>query len=287
MTVRRTRAAALVALLALALLSGCGGFGSTEPLTTDRTITSYVALGDGFAAAPYTGRTSAKDGCLRSSANYAAQVAKTLGVTAFKDVSCVGATTKAITHPFRPAGASKPVRAQIDAVGPNTDLVTISIGIENSNLVGNVFRICVALPCGNEVPLVNFKDILPAISKSMTSVIRDVTTRAPHAYVVVVGYPELLPFANGCKTMPKMDATQWYWASQIWPQFSTAVGSSARQAGAAFVDVRKLTGAHPPCSKEPWVNGGASVAGRSVAYHPKADEQQVVAQAIADQVKTR
>lgn len=287
MTVRRTRATALVVLAGLALLSGCGGFGSNEPLTTDRAITSYAALGDGFAAAPYTGRTTAKDGCLRSNANYASLVAKTLGVTTFKDVSCVGATTKAITSPFRPAGASKAVHAQLDAIGPDTDLVTVSIGIMNTGLLYDIFRICVALPCGDRVPAVKYQDLLPAISSSMTSAIRAITAKAPQAYVVVVGYPELLPFEKNCASVPAMNETQLYYTTKVWQLFSSAVGSAARQAGAAYIDVRKLSEVHAPCTQDPWVNSATSVPGKSVAFHPKAAEQRAVAQAIAAQVKTR
>lgn len=288
MTTTRTRAAGLAMVAALTLvLSSCGGFGSNEPKTIDTAITSYVALGDGFAAAPYVGRTTAKDGCLRSELNYPTQVATALGVTDFKDVSCVGATTKAITDPFRPAGTKRDVKAQIDAISKDTDLVTIGIGIEDGGLLDSMFRICAALPCTGLVPANKFKDLLPQIAADMTSVIREITARAPQAYVVVVGYPELLPFDNDCKALPKMDDDQWQYTKYVWEQFTTQVGSSARQAGAAYLDVLKLSESHAPCTKQPWVNGSRSVKGKSVAYHPKPLEQQAVAQAIADQVRTR
>lgn len=288
MTTTRTRAAGLAMVAALALvLSSCGGFGSSEPKTIDTAIRSYVALGDGFAAAPYVGRTTAKDGCQRAELNYPSQVATALGVTAFKDVSCVGATTKAITDPFRPAGAKRDVKAQIDAISKDTDLVTIGIGIEDGGLLDSMFRICAALPCTGLVPANKFKDLLPQIAADMTSVIREITTRAPQAYVVVVGYPELLPFDNDCKALPKMDDTQWSYANRAWRQFSTTVGSSARQAGAAYVDVRRLSEEHAPCSEHPWVNTDAAVPGKSFAYHPKALEQRAVAEAVVAQVRTR
>lgn len=290
MTARRTRAAGLAIVAALALiLSGCGagGFGGKEPQTLDTAIRSYVALGDGFAAAPYTGRTTSKDGCLRSSANYPTRLAAALGITDFKDVSCVGATTKAITDPFRPPGAARSVKAQLAAVGPDTDLVTVTVGIMNDNLLNTMFRVCVALPCGDLVPASEYIETLPAIAKSITSAVRAVTAKAPSAYVVVVGYPELLPFARNCRSVPRMNETQLFYATKVWQQFTTAVGSAARQAGAAYVDVQRLSETHAPCTKDPWVNGQTSVKGSRVGYHPKAAEQQAVAAAIAAQVATR
>ncbi|MFL6171972.1 MAG: SGNH/GDSL hydrolase family protein [Marmoricola sp.] len=290
MTSSRTRAAGMALVAALSLvLSGCGagGFGGKEPANLDTSIKSYVALGDGFAAAPYVGRTTSKDGCLRSELNYPQQVATALGVTDFKDVSCLGATTKAITDSYRPPGAKRDVKAQLDAVTKDTELVTITVGLSDGNLLNSIFRICTAAPCGNEVIAKKVVDQLNQISTDLPATIRAVVAKAPQAYVVVVGYPELMPLENGCKTLPRMNDDQWSYANLAWDRFTTAVGSAARQAGATFVDVQRLSADHPPCSKHPWVSGGTSVKGKSVAYHPKPLEQQAVATAVADQVKTR
>ena len=291
MTAPRARAAAGLALLAVLapLLSACGsgGFGGKQPESLDTSITRYVALGDGFAAAPYVGRTTDEDGCLRAELNYPQQVATSLGVPDFKDVSCVGATTKAVTGPFRPPGAKKDVAAQLDAVTPDTDLVTISIGIMNSSLLTGMFDICVAQPCGTKVLPKDLVDQLNQLTTDLPATIRAITDKAPQAYVVVVGYPELLPFVRDCKALPKMDDTQWSYANRAWRQFSTTVGSSARQAGAAYVDVRRLSEEHAPCSEHPWVNTDAAVPGKSFAYHPKALEQSAVAEAVVGQVRTR
>ena len=288
MTAARTRAAglALVAVLAL-LLSGCGGFGSKEPKTLDTAIKSYVALGDGFAAAPYAGNTTSKDGCLRAELDYPQQVATALGVTDFKDVSCVGATTKAITDSYRPPGAKRSVKAQLDAVSRDTDLVTITVGLSDGNLLNSLFRICTATPCGNQVLAKDVVDQLNRIATALPATIRAVVTKAPQAYVVVVGYPELMPFENGCKKLPTMNDDQWSYANLAWDRFTTTVGSAARQAGAAFVDVQRLSADHPPCSKEPWVHGATAVKGKSLAYHPTPAEQQVVGTAVVQQVNTR
>lgn len=291
MTVRRSRAVGLplVAALAALLLSACGagGFGSKEPTTLNTAIASYVAIGDGFTAAPYVGRTTAADGCLRSDGNYPQQVASALGVADFRDVSCVGATTKAVTDTFKPAGAKKSVKAQLDAVTKDTQLVTIGIGIQDGGFLNSLFHLCVSTVCGSNVPAGTVKSQLATIGRELTDVIRDVTARAPGAYVVVVGYPELMPLDQDCATMPKMDDTQFFYTNQGWDQFTTSVGSAARQAGATYVDVRRLTANHGPCSDEPWVNGAKGIKGKALAYHPKAPEQKAVAEAVLATVRTR
>ena len=131
------------------LLAACGGGfgGSGSPDTPDRTIHSYVALGDGFTAAPYTGDTEHDDGCLRSAVNYPALVAEELGVIKVHDVSCTGATTKALTTKVRPARGNRSVPAQLDAVDKDTDLVSIGIGIEDHDLLAHMFEVCLARPC--------------------------------------------------------------------------------------------------------------------------------------------
>lgn len=287
MTRPRSRAAAglLVALLAGAL-SACGGFGTKEPQTLDTTIRSYVALGDGFAAAPYAGKATSNDGCLRTAGGYPQKVATSLAVADFKNVSCVGASTRAITGRYVPPGA-KAVPAQIDAVTKDTDLVTITVGISDHNLIYGMFNICPATPCGPKVIANDLAAQLKKLSTELPATIRAVTARAPHAYVVVVGYPELMPFENGCKALPKMNASQWFYSNQAWRSFTGTVSSAARQAGAAFVDAQRLSAAHPPCTDDPWVNGATSVKGRSVGFHPKAVEEQAVAQAVLAQVRTR
>lgn len=287
-TLTRATGLAVVSLLA-AVVSACGagGFGSKAPATLSTKVTSYVALGDGFAAAPYVGRSTSQDGCLRSELNYPRQVASTLGVADFKDVSCVGATTAAITDAFRPPGATKDVPAQLDALGPDTDLVTVSVGIMNDRLLTTMFDICVALPCGTKVAAKDLVAHLDELADDLPATIRKITAKAPGAFVVVVGYPELLPIEKGCALLPAMNDTQWSYANLAWERFSSEVGSAARQAGATYVDVRKLTGAHAPCSDQPWVNGARAAKGKSFAYHPKAREQAAVAAAVAAQVRAR
>ena len=188
------RAAGLLTALSLAvLLTACGrgGFGSEPPPTPDRPIRSYVALGDTFTAAPGVGTTTDADGCKRSDANYPALLAQSLGLDRVEDVSCAGATTTSLTDRVRPARHAPEVPPQLDAVGRDTDLVTIGIGLADRDLLANAFRVCAAVPCGDKVTAETVLGAVDEALRALAAAVREVQDRAPDAYVVLVGYPYL------------------------------------------------------------------------------------------------
>ncbi|RZI79153.1 MAG: hypothetical protein EOO67_20845, partial [Microbacterium sp.] len=170
----RTITAALVA--SLALVSGCGAGGfdnkaperSTGPVTFD----SYVAIGDGFASGPYLGKDVSTSGCLRSADNYPTQVARALSVGTVTDVTCVGATTQDLTAISTAPGSKKKLAPQLDAVTKDTDLVTLGIGIEDNGLLQDMFHVCQAEPCGNDVLGPPLAKQLDAFSSAISSTVR-------------------------------------------------------------------------------------------------------------------
>lgn len=279
--------AAGLPLLAVALIlttAGCGGFGKVEAPALATPLQSYVALGDGFAAGPYVGQTP-QGGCLRGSDNYPAQVAKALKITKFTDVTCTGATTSSLTHSSRVGKGTLP--AQIDAISATTDLISVNAGIMDHDLVSTMFRDCVALPCGSALAGQVFIDDLKALGTSLTAALRTIQNKAPKAFLVVVGYPQLMPAQKSCAKLPAMSAAQLNAANIVLRQLNADVLSSARQTGATFVDLADLSADHTACSAVPWVNGKAGVPGHSIAYHPLAAEQAAVATAVATAVRGR
>ncbi|MCW2784379.1 MAG: hydrolase family protein [Marmoricola sp.] len=282
------RTAGLLALLCLLAVAatGCGGFGSTEAAAPDRPLRSYVAIGDGFAAAPYTGPTS-KDGCLRSSKNYPALVAQDLKITDVTDVTCTGATTSALGNRSKPAFGTHALAPQLDAVKADTALVTVNIGIEDHGLLGGMFHVCLSLPCGKNISAKPLLADLEAFGTTLTAALRTIQDKSPQAYIVVVGYPQLMPSDKSCAALPAMAAAQLDAANLVLTRINSQVQSSARQTGASFVDLSTITGDHTACSPQPWVHGKTSVPGKSVAFHPVEAEQQAVADAVAAQVRSR
>jgi hypothetical protein len=287
---RRVTVALLPVLAAFLVLTGCGagGFGKANPTAPKTSISDYVALGDGFAAGPDLGRVTDRS-CQRTADNYPAQVAKLVAVNTVKDVSCTGAGTRALTNSFRSPITHKELAAQLDSVTSRTDLVTLGIGLADRGLLEDMFRICVALPCGPDV--VSPKPIITQLKlygQDLTNAVRTIQDKAPAAVIVLVGYPQLMPPASsgGCKELPKVASAQLDAAHLVLQQINDSIRSAAQQTGASYVDVAALSQNHTACDSVPWVNGFRPKNGAQ-PYHPLAAEQKAVAEAIAAQVRAR
>lgn len=288
MTATRTRVGAVLLLAALSLLSACGGgFNGQASQRSSGPVSfaHYVALGDGFAAAPYLGRDTSGNGCLRSPNNYPAQVARSLKVGTITDVTCVGATTKDLTSTSTPPRSAKKLAAQLDAVHQDTDLVTIGIGIEDNNLLQGMFHICSAEPCGSQTLFPVLSKQLDAYGAEIAAAIRTIQDVAANPTIVIVGYPQLMPAAGLCSALPAITELQLGYSSKILDLVNSFLRSAAGQTGASYIDVASLSRDKTACSKTPWVSGAKTVAGRSRAFHPVQAEQDAVARAILDQVR--
>ena len=284
------RAAGLLTALSLAvLLTACGrgGFGSEPPPTPDRPIRSYVALGDTFTAAPGVGTTTDADGCKRSDANYPALLAQSLGLDRVEDVSCAGATTTSLTDRVRPARHAPEVPPQLDAVDRDTDLVTIGIGLADRDLLANAFRVCAAVPCGDKVTAETVLGAVDEAFRALAAAVREVQDRAPDAYVVLVGYPQITPDSGSCDALPKVDDVHLRAANLLLENVDHQIRSVARQTGAAYADVTTPSLGHELCSDDPWVTGGPVGRHGALSYRPVAAEQAAVADIIAELVKSR
>jgi hypothetical protein len=102
----------------------------------------YVALGDSYTAAPLRPKPERIRGCLRGKHNYPRLVAEALEDTELVDVSCSGASTDSMfgKQAFDGVDDSRP--PQLDAVTPDTDLVTVSIGANDFGLFSSMILVC-------------------------------------------------------------------------------------------------------------------------------------------------
>lgn len=310
-----------VAALTLATLSGCwssdadqptdaaessspgsgGSGGSDRPgsATSDAPtpgFTSYAALGDSYTAAPFVPTTDLAAGCLRSSGNYPALLAAELGITEVRDVSCSAAETRDVEAPQRVAGGQGTVPPQLRAVTPATDLVTVGLGGNDENLfatlVGCVGGFGPAAPGASATPTPGpclGSDVsvpLAAIGRTgdrVAEVLEAVVDEAPEATVVLVGYPRLLGDAGGCRQFP-IDASDVPAAQRLEKALRDALAGAARRAGVTFVDTWALSAGHEICADDPWVNGRRTDETRALAFHPFAEGQQAVADAVASRL---
>src|SRR5690348_11840806 len=94
----------------------------------------YVAMGSSYAAAPGVGERAPGSPvqCERSDSDYAHLLAARRHLS-LNDQSCSGATTDSILASWRG------LPAQIDAIGPATRLVTITVGGNDVDFVGDLY----------------------------------------------------------------------------------------------------------------------------------------------------
>lgn len=261
----------------------------------------YVSLGDSFTSGPLI-PGFADVPCARSNRNYPRTLAVKLGVyyesDRFKDVSCAAADTTSMEGRFAPPlGLGFTVAPQLDAIRPDTDLVTVGVGGNDERLFGQVISECPAYaksdPTGNPCQrafTVNGRDtlaeIVPRTQARLTAVLQGAKDRAaPGARIVAVGYLRLLP-ADGlpCPDAP-IAVGDIAWADSLERQLNEAVKNAAAEAGAIFVDTYGPSLGHDACAGEDaWVQGSYLNAFEGIAWHPLRAGMDAVAQLIYDKL---
>jgi lysophospholipase L1-like esterase len=296
---RRLLPAAVVAVGLV--LAGCSG--TDEPVAAPARTTGspagaptaydqYVALGDSYTAAPLVPPTDTSTLCLRSRANYPSLVAQAMPGTVLTDVSCSGARTADVTRPQTGRGGSVP--PQLDALERGTDLVTVGLGGNDGRLFGGVLgrclRVAPAEPAGD--PCRRAFDASDAglldatfaeIERNIAGVVRSVRARSPHARILVVGYPQIVPASGTCDLLP-LAAGDYPFARRINEGLTRAVERGADDARAEYVDVWAPSAGHDICADDPWINGRVTSAETALAYHPLAVEQRAVAHLVLDRI---
>ncbi|WP_163511790.1 SGNH/GDSL hydrolase family protein [Fodinicola acaciae] len=275
MTVRRI--AALCATLVASVLAA-----ALVPLNGASAAVSYrhmVALGDSYAAGPLIPLPRLDPLlCVRSTSNYAAQLALRLGLLLYTDTTCSGAQTKDMTsaQPLT-IGSHQP---QFDALTADTDLVTISIGGNDYGVFGTVVGTCPGLaagdptgaPCKAHFTVDGVDTLRAAITRTqanITGVLQGIRQRSPRAKVLVVGYPRLVPASmRPCEALP-LAAGDYPWADSLERALNDAAQTAASATGATFVDTYTPALGHDICAgDDAWVNGKDLNLLAAASYHP-------------------
>jgi hypothetical protein len=207
-------------------------------------------------------------------------VARALHVRRFHDASCAGATTRDLTRRQR----TLPLRhlsvpPQLRSVGPGTDLVTVGIG-------GNDFGIfdrlagCASAGCRPAAVAPRVERSIARLRPRLAQVLRLVRQRAPHATVLLVGYPKIAPDRRGCADLPGLSVGRLRMLNRLNRLLDEAMRAAARAAGVGYVDVYAASRGHDICAPVPWVNGVHTDPDRAAAMHPFAVEQRAVARMV-------
>ena len=278
--IRRLVLALACAVLALAFAITQAAQARTSPLR-------YVALGDSYSAASgvVPPDPTAPPQCLRSLLNYPHDIAGQIGAQ-LTDVTCGGAQTKDFF-----ASQYQGVPPQLDAVKKDTQLVTMTIGGNNSNVFIDVIIDCGTAglstlgqgsPCKDQYGS-SFDDTIRTTTyPSLVEALRAVRAKAPHAEVAILGYPWVMPPSVGCyPRMPVAEGDVPY-VRDIQATLNDAVRRAAAATGVTYVDFSTVSEGHDACQPigvrwiEPALTGT-----NPVIVHPNAlGESEMAAQTM-------
>ncbi|MFE2102958.1 SGNH/GDSL hydrolase family protein [Streptomyces sp. NPDC059468] len=274
-----------------AALGGCALVAaSTVPAAAQGHELTYVSLGDSYTSGPLIPRQTDAD-CARSDHNYPSLVAAQREATVFKDVSCAGATTNEM---WKPQGTDAP---QLDALGRDTDLVTVQIGgndVGFGSIIGTCARLGAQDPTGNPCErsykaggydrlALTVLETAPKIDR----VLRAVHARAPHARVVLLGYPDLLPDdGSGCFPSVPFGQRDFPYLRDTEKRLNLMLRLVAAWNRAEYVDTYGPTVGHDMCKApaDRWIEP-LQPASPAAPAHPNAKGEAAMAQAVLDRLE--
>lgn len=260
------------------VLAACTTLPQAQPIPAGA---GYVAMGSSFSAGPGVPsyyETPATP-CARSTGNYAHLIASRHSLV-LTDVSCSGGTTAHLT------GSRDAIPPQLDALSPDTRLVTITIGGNDLNYIGRLSAAgCRAiaaqeqdkLKCPN--PAVPDEAAYAALATRMDNIAKEVRRRAPQARLVFVDYLAILPATGVCAATPLLPAEADA-LRETAKRLAAITAKAALDNGADILKASDLSASHGVCASDPWMNGYPIPSGGGTPYHPNAKGMAAVADAL-------
>ena len=296
--IRPVAAVAAVVVVAAGVTTACAGGPAQEraavpsqtanpsPATGPR----YVAMGDSAAAAPLVPQQAAPTGCLKSTNDYPSVLARRIGAASFRDATCSGARTEDLLSRAQ-STRSGDVPPQLDAVEPDTELITITIGGNDVDLPTHAMacrRTSLDVPPCSSALLAGVVD---AISRAIdeeagrwSTLDSAVRAKAPDARVVVVGYGTYVR-PEGCfPTQPINPVDAAYFQAKL-DELDQRLEQVAAGQGAEFFDTRPLSVGHDICAapQDRFVEGFVPTS-PAAPLHPNGMGAAAVGAALADYV---
>jgi lysophospholipase L1-like esterase len=312
--------AGVAALFALALVPACGSAhiparpsaGAAKSLTagtaakTTKTKTSaatntaarsaapvgrYVALGDSYTAGPLIPeQTGTPAGCLRSNHDYPSLVAAGLHPSSFRDISCSGAVTGDMTGSQSVTIGTNP--PQFSALNAATSLVTVQISGNDIGFI-NIVETCGELsitspagaPCKAHYTSGGTDQLAEAIQKTapkVAGVLLGIHQHSPHARVLLVGYPVILPNAGyGCWPVVPIAYGDVPYLRGVELKLNQMLANEAAANGATYVNTYTGSIGHDVCRSPgvKWVEGLVPTSA-AAPFHPNELGEQAMARQV-------
>jgi lysophospholipase L1-like esterase len=245
----------------------------------------FVALGSSFAAGAGLGKRAPGSPIVsyRSINGYPQQLARLLKVPSFTDMTSSGSTVRHVLH-----GGQFGLGPQIDALGPDTRLVTLTAGGNDIGYVGDLMAMAYRNRKGlvGSLARVMKRGAKPvqdrgfaALEADLIATLIEIGGRTPQAQIVVATYPTILPANDSCASIG-ISSDQAAMMRKVAERLAEVTRSAAAKTGATLVDIASLSEGHDACSADPWVNGARPEQG--AAFHPTLRGARATAQAIAD-----
>jgi lysophospholipase L1-like esterase len=248
----------------------------------------YVAMGSSFAAGIGLGARAAGSpiACMRTVGGYPSRVSKLLNIP-LVDVTCSAATTEQVLR-----GGQYFQRAQLDALRPETRLVTITSGGNDVRYVSDLSFVAARnmrsvtgwlMRRFWKGPLQSSQRDYGKVRQDLISFVRQVRRRSPQALVVIVTYPSVLPPTGTCPRL-NLSEDEAGRMREVGEQLATVTREAAHESGATLVDMQSTGIDHHACSASPWVNGWVDAHGAQ--FHPTLAGAQAMAEAVAQAVRS-
>ncbi|MEV6007234.1 SGNH/GDSL hydrolase family protein [Streptomyces sp. NPDC051976] len=215
---------------------------------------AYVALGDSYSAGNGAGNYDSSSGdCHRSFSAYPYLWKNAHSPSSFSDTACSGAVTTDVLN------------NQLGPLNSSTGLVTITIGGNDAGFA-DVMTTCVT---GSDSTCVNRVNTAENYARNtlpgrLDAVYNAISSRAPNAHVVVMGYPDMYTLNTFCIGM---SATKHQKIDEAADVLDSVTATRAAAHGFSFGDVRSTFHGHELCSGDDYLHS-LVISPSWESYHP-------------------
>jgi lysophospholipase L1-like esterase len=289
----RSRAFAVATVLAcLTTTLGMGAAAPTGAAVEEPEPFRYVAVGDSFSAGSVVLPLApgAPWQCGQSARNYPHLVAAATGAE-LTDVTCGGAQTAHLTRTQYPG-----VAPQLDAITPDTDLVTFGLGGNDGNFFGSTIAVCGAAgiaslgfgnPCERAQKSRLERIVDEVVYPNVVAALELVHEAAPDAVVAIVGSPWVVPetFQASCYLKAPLARGDVPFVRSLQSRVNDAFERAAEETGSVYVDFEAASDGRDMCQPASvrWVE--PLLGGTNPAFlHPNARGEAGMAAAVLEQL---